>query len=244
MQTPLRLTILLLGFLGSCTSDSDAGRGDPHRSDTASVAAQPAAPPAPTAGRTVFDFDREKPGALPVGWKAEGTQQHGPVATWSVSADGTAPSKPNVLALTNAQQGSDDTFNLCWTDRVRFQDGRVELALKAVSGEVDQGGGPIWRVQDKNNYYICRANPLESNLRVYYVKDGARKQLATASIEIPSGTWMTIAIEHRGSRIVCFLNGAKLLEATDEHLPAAGGVGVWTKADSLAHFDDLVVTDG
>ena len=34
---------------------------------------------------------------------------------------------------------------------------------------MDQGGGPVWRYQDANNYYIARMNPLEDNYRVYKV---------------------------------------------------------------------------
>jgi hypothetical protein len=178
---------------------------------------------------------------LPAGWKAEGTNQKGPVATWKVIADPTAPSKPNVLSLTSPNHDSGSTFNICWTDRVRFKEGRIELSLKPNAGKEDQGGGPIWRVQDKDNYYICRANPLESNFRVYYVQNGSRHQLASADLAIAAGKWHTIAIEHRGEHIACWLDGAKLLDATDDHLPSAGGVGVWTKSDAASSFDDLKI---
>jgi hypothetical protein len=46
----------------------------------------------------------------------------------------------------------------------------VSVAVRADGGEVDQGGGPMWRVQDADNYYVCRFNPLESNFRVYFVQ--------------------------------------------------------------------------
>ena len=36
-------------------------------------------------------------------------------------------------------------------------------------------------------------------------------------------------------------DGAKLLDATDDHLPSAGGVGVWTKSDAASSFDDLKI---
>lgn len=193
---------------------------------------------------SALNFDKDAAGKLPEGWRAEGTNQNGPVATWEVTADPTAPSKPNVLALTASTHGSSGTFNICWTDRIRFQDGTIELSLRPESGAEDQGGGPIWRVKDKDNYYICRANPLESNFRVYYVKDGARKQLASAKLDIPSNKWHTIRIEQHGSHIVCSFDGQKLLEADDNTLPEAGGIGLWTKADAVTAFDNLNVTPG
>jgi hypothetical protein len=228
MKAALLIASAMLLFSSSCSSESDGGQ---HAGTAA----------APKAGRTVFAFDQEKLGGLPPGWKAEGTQPKGPVATWNVIADDTAPSKPNVLSLTKTNHDSGSTFNICWTDRVRFQDGRVEVSLKANSGQEDQGGGPIWRVQDKDNYYVCRANPLENNFRVYYVQGGSRTQIATADARIPSGKWSTIAIEQHGEHIGCFLNGEKLLDVTDKHIPGAGGVGVWTKADAASSFDDITI---
>jgi hypothetical protein len=228
--------------LAAVTCISSSCSSDAGRSQKAASAAQPVVPSAaPTAGRTVFAFDQDRVGELPAGWKAEGTNQSGPVATWQIIADATAPSKPDVLSLTKTNHDSGSTFNICWTDRARFEDGRMEIALKPNSGAEDQGGGPIWRVQDKDDYYVCRANPLESNFRLYYVKDGSRTQLATANVPIQSGRWHTIAVEHHGQKIVCFLDGEKLLEATDDHIPGAGGVGVWTKSDAASSFDDITI---
>jgi hypothetical protein len=189
----------------------------------------------------ILGFDQDPVAALPAGWRIQGTNQKGPLATWKVVEDPSAPSSPRALALTATNHESGGTFNLCWTDRERFSDGAIEVSLKPVSGSEDRGGGPIWRVQDANNYYICRANPLESNFRVYYVKDGSRKQLASANAEIASGVWHRIRIEHSGEQITCYLDGKKLLDASDDHLPQSGGVGLWTKADAVTTFDDIHV---
>lgn len=184
-----------------------------------------------------FNFNDVDVGTVPAGWKVEGTRQQGPLATWEVTSD----ESERVLTLTRPNHDSNGTFNLCWTDTVPFKDGEISLRLRANSGEVDQGGGPIWRARDKDNYYICRANPLENNFRLYHVKDGTRKQLASATVTIPAGEWHTISVRHDGSHIVCALNGAKLLDVTDNTLPEAGGVGFWTKADAAASFDDLKI---
>ena len=102
---------------------------------------------------------------------------------------------------------------------------------------------PIWRVEDKDNYYVARYNPLENNFRLYYVKDAARKILASATprLEIKAGEWFTIRIVQQGPRIECWLNGEKLLTVTDVTLTRAGGVGLWTKADATTSFDDFSV---
>jgi hypothetical protein len=193
--------------------------------------------PAPGSG---LNFDQDAAGALPSGWQAGTTGKQGADASWGVRADQGALSKPNVLALTAINHSSQNAFNLCWSKAKPFRDGVVEVAVRADAGVVDQGGGPIWRVQDANNYYVCRFNPLETNYRVYVVKDGVRKQLATALAPDTKG-WRRIKVQHTGNQITCWLDGNKLLEASDSAITAAGGVGLWTKADARTSFDDLVV---
>jgi hypothetical protein len=193
---------------------------------------------------TIVNFDSDQPGVTPAAWRAEGTSQQGPLASWQVMADATAPSGPNVLTLSKSNHDSSGTFNVCWTDQVRFGEGTLEVAFKAIAGEQDQGGGPMWRVKDANNYYICRANPLEGNFRVYVVKDGSRTQLASAKADVASGQWHRIKVEHIGTHIVCWLDGMKHLEADDPTFSEAGGVGVWTKADAVTSFDDLKFDGG
>lgn len=188
-----------------------------------------------------WSFEEDAVEALPSGWKIEGTQQDGPLATWAVTEEASAPDGKKALTLTSPNHTSSSTFNLCWTNAVTFKDGEIEVKLKANAGAEDQGGGPIWRVRDKDNYYICRANPLESNLRVYFVKEGKRKQLGSATVDIASGAWQGITIRHVGSHMECLLNGKKLLDVDDSTFPDAGGVGVWTKADAATSFDGLEV---
>ena len=199
-------------------------------------------PSANAPGKATFlGFEGEREGTLPPGWRVGGTNQQGPLARWQVVVDPSAPTPSRALALSESAHRSGSTFNLCWSEALRFEDGVVELALKANGGEEDQGGGPMWRFQDEDNYYVCRVNPLESNFRVYFVKDGQRKQLASAKVEVATGTWHRIRVEHVGERIRCALDGAWLLEASDASLPGAGGVGFWTKADAVTAFDDLRV---
>lgn len=194
------------------------------------------------AKRVAFNFDSLKPGTLPQGWKAEETGQDKVAARWQVIEDPTAPSGKNVLAIT-APGSSGDSFNLCWTGSVSFKDGEVSVRFRPVKGESDQGGGIMWRVQDKDNYYVVRHNPLENNLRLYFVKGGKRKMLKSASKKIPAGEWNAMRITQKGSRIEAFLNNERLIEAEDSAIPEPGGVGLWTKADALTSFDDLEIME-
>lgn len=190
---------------------------------------------------SVWSFDALEVGSLPEGFRIEGTNPRGPLASWSVEADASAPSSPNVLALTDTKEGGGSSFNLCWTDNATFKDGVIEVKVKAGSGREDQGGGPIWRVQDRDNYYIARWNPLEDNFRVYIVKAGRRKMLEGGRVKGDPATWHTIRIEQMGDEIRCSFDGKALDLVRDSSFPDAGGVGLWTKADAATSFDDFEV---
>jgi len=186
-------------------------------------------------------FDNVKTGQLPAGWKIEATNQKGPLATWKVIEDSTAPSGNKVLALTSPNHDFGGTFNICWTKDIKFLNGKIKVMFKANTGEEDEGGGVIWRAQDKGNYYIARYNPLENNFRIYFIKNEARKILASARIKLLKGKWQEMEIVQNGKHITGYLNGKKLLEADDNTFTKPGGVGLWTKADAVTSFDNFEV---
>src|ERR1035437_4799802 len=93
-------------------------------------------------------FDKAKPGKLPPHWT--GTLTGTGEAKWSVEREDSAPSKPNVL-----KQSGEGTYPICIKDDASLKDGFVEVKFKPLSGKEDQAGGVIWRVQDKDNYYVC-----------------------------------------------------------------------------------------
>lgn len=172
----------------------------------------------------------------------------GVLALWGqdVTTNGTARvDSPRILSIPSPQ---DQTYNLFWTPQPKLADLRLTVRMQARSGVVDQGGGPMWRVQNRDHYYICRANPLESNFRLYKVVGGVRTQLASVKVYMPPatdsapGAWHTIEVTHIGDRITCTLDGASRLEVIDNAISQAGGVGVWTKADAVAWFDDFSAT--
>ncbi len=141
-----------------------------------------------TEGKRAWNFDAGTPGKVPTGWSIRQTNPTKAMATWRVTADGTAPSKSNVFALTGSAN-YDGTFNLAIAEGTSFKDLDLSVKVKAVRGDEDQGGGPIWRCKDEDNYYISRFNPLEGNYRVYKVVNGRRKQLKTVKVETEAGRW-------------------------------------------------------
>jgi hypothetical protein len=185
-----------------------------------------------TAAAQTASFDTDPVGALPSGWRAGFTGHGSP--RWTVEADASAPSKPNVL-----KQSGSGTFPWCVRPNVSIADGYVEVKLKPLSGREDQAGGVVWRWKDGDNYYVARANALENNVSLYYTVNGRRNTLKYVDAPVPGNAWHTLRVEFSGKTIRVIYDGRPTIEMEDAHIAGAGAVGVWTKADSVTLFDDF-----
>jgi hypothetical protein len=212
-----------------------AATGTTLTTSTATSADSVAAPPI----ATTFSFDADAPGEPPKGF-VFGRTGGGRAGRWLVQADTAARSAPRLLA----QVDSDDTnfrFPVALAPESQRRDVRVSVSCRMVSGRVDQACGLVLRYRDENNYLITRANALEDNIRLYAVKDGKRDELASHDIEVAPHVWYDYRFEARGEKLRVWWDGKLVLEHRDKTFVGAGSVGVWTKADSVTHFDDLIV---
>lgn len=185
-----------------------------------------------TAAAQTAGFDSDPTGAPPSGWRSGVTGRGTP--KWTVEADSSAPSRPNVL-----RQSGSGTFPWCIRSDVSLADGHVEVKFKPVSGREDQAGGVVWRWKDGDNYYVARANALENNVSLYFTANGRRNTLKYVDAQVQSNAWHTLRVEFSGSRIRVIYDGKLTIEMEDAHIVGAGAVGVWTKADSVTLFDDF-----
>jgi hypothetical protein len=186
---------------------------------------------APAHAETV-NFDSDKPGTAPGGWHCGSTGGGAP--RWTVEADTSAPSKPNVL-----KQSGAGTFPWCVKTGTSLADGMVEVKFKPLSGREDQAGGLVWRWKDGNTYYVARANALENNVSLYYTERGRRITIKYVDAPVAGNAWHTLRVEFKGTRMRVLLDGKAFIEQDDSHIAGPGAVGVWTKADSITAFDDF-----
>jgi hypothetical protein len=177
---------------------------------------------------------------VPTGWKVAETGSKGKPGKWEVIADATAPSAPNVVALTKTQN-TGNTFNLLMAEGAKLKDLDLEVKVRVISGKKNKGSGLFWRAVDPNNYYLARWTPLSKNIRVYCIKDGKPKRLATVNVKVDPNAWHTIKVNHQGDKIVASLDGKKLIDVNDTTLANAGTIGLCTRGDAAAAFDDLRV---
>ncbi len=192
---------------------------------------------------TLFDFENNEKGKLPVGWSQYFTGR-GKITDWKIVDD-----KGNKVLAQLSQDRPNYHFNDIVFDDLSIKNIELEVRMKGVDGDMDQGGGFIWRFTDKNNYYVVRANPLEDNVVLYKVKNGRRTDLPvvgkgrTYGVDVsPLGHgWNKLGLVVQDDLFSVFLNGNEIFQVKDNTFTKAGKIGLWTKADAVTYFDDFRV---
>lgn len=208
-------------------------------------------------GETI-DFEQAARGRLPSDWSEAATSAgwftaitgKGKPPQWEVLPDATAPSGSKILAQLSDDRTS-GRFPLAVYGRADLVNGKVQVKFKPISGSVDQAAGLVWRYRDENNYYIVRANALEDNVVLYKVENGKRSALSPIGRKgdygvkhtVPANKWSTLGVAFADSTFTVSFDGKQLFEVQDSTFAGAGKVGLWTKADSVTHFDDFEVLE-
>lgn len=160
--------------------------------------------------------------------------------TWLIQPDATAPSRPNVLAQISTDN-TKNSFPIAVETKSKYQDLDLAVQIKLVDGQTDRSGGIIFRYQDAENYYLLRVNALDNQIGLYHVANGDLKPISETKLAAPPNGWHALRIIFKADNIQAFFDGSKYVDAKDNSLSGAGLIGFWTHADSVAHFDDLVV---
>lgn len=177
-------------------------------------------------------------GSAPDGFELLHTD--GPPGHWVIRSRTDAPSAPAALAQEDSARVS-SRFAVAAASGATFGDVSLAVRCAAIGGSIDRACGIVWRLGSAENYYLARANALENNVRLYYVRDGRRHEIAGWDGAVTSCTWHSLRADMRGDLIEVYWNGRRVIEARDDHFRQPGRVGLWTKADSRTLFDDLVV---
>jgi hypothetical protein len=137
------------------------------------------------------------------------------------------------------QRATNNAFNVIVAPGGPYTDVDVSVRFKPMSGQEDASGGIVFRFSE-GRYYVVRANALEDNFNLYYY-DRSRHQITGARVKAPAlGQWHKLRITAEGDHIKGWLDEQLLIDHRDSRFKS-GRVGVWTKADSITAFDDLLI---
>ncbi len=192
---------------------------------------------------TTFSFSNNEIGKIPNGWSQYFTAR-GERTEWKIVDD----SGNKVLAQLS-QDNPNYHFNEIVFDGFKIRNAELKVRIKGVKGNMDQGGGFVWRFIDADNYYVVRANPLEDNVVLYKVENGKRTDLPlinkgkTYGVDVePLGSgWNDLKLTVVDNLFTVYLNNTQLFQVEDNTFTKAGKIGLWTKADALTYFDDFQV---
>ena len=190
------------------------------------------------------DFNQDAVDQPPKGFEFGYTAGAGKPGKWVVQAEGS-----NKFLAQTDPDSTRSRFPVAVITDVSATDVDLSVRFKPISGRVDQAAGLVWRYQNQDNYYIVRANALEDNVVLYKVEGGKRTDLPLKGegrtygkkTEVPANQWSTLRVVANGRLFEVYFNGSKLYGVEDATFSKPGKVGVWTKADSVTHFDDLTV---
>jgi hypothetical protein len=163
----------------------------------------------------------------------------GAPARWKVVADETVAQGRAVAQVSTDQ--TDHRFPLAVYLPFSAKDVEVTVRFKPIAGTIDQAGGVAVRLRTSDDYYVAGANALEGNVRFYRVVRGESQQIATVDTKVAPMQWHTLTVRAQGDRFVIVFDDKELIKTTDRTFPRDGKVALWTKADSITYFDQLLI---
>ena len=185
------------------------------------------------------DIASMQPGLKPIGFSFARTGQ-GEAGDWRVVSDFTT-AQEKAIAQTSTDT-TDYRFPLAIYDAVSARNVDVTVRFRSVGGKVDQAGGIVVRLTSADNYYVVRANALEDNVRLYRVLNGRREQIGGVNTKVSSNQWHMLSLRAEDDRFTVSFDGKEVFSAQDKTFANSGKVALWTKADSVTHFDSIAIT--
>ncbi|MBS0537499.1 MAG: hypothetical protein JSR47_02005 [Proteobacteria bacterium] len=142
-----------------------------------------------------------------------------------------------------AGDATDLRFPLCISAQVTALDFDATLRFKLVSGTHQRAAGLVMRALSASDYYVARASGIDNTVRFYRVAGGRRAELGGKQVPVSTGEQHALRVTAKRDKFEVFLDDVSLFKVTDAGLLQPGPIGVWSQADSVTHFQSLVVGD-
>ncbi len=197
----------------------------------------------------IWNFDSYANGTTPDGFVSLGSGEEG---SWIVKADDSAPSKLNVLAKlvtkTNNKDNDKDQphYQMLINEGRNYGAYKVSMMFKIIPSGTDQAAGLVFRFQDRSHYFVLDADAQNDRFSLCIAETDkliCRSEVDVYKVthkHITTGEWHTITawVAHQG--IAGYLDDTLLVRNYDAHY-ITGQIGLWTKGDTEAYFDDLKI---
>jgi len=165
-----------------------------------------------------------------------------PRGTWIATADATAVSAPNVLALRTAQTAVIEETGLVILPGNYRTDFTLTAKIRARSASpAGWGVGLVFRYRDAENHYRFRFT--SGGLALDKVVRGTKSTVWSQSTTMNTGTWYTLSVVASGTSLTLKKDGVTLTTVSDTSF-GIGDLGVISLNGGLPSVDDVSVTTG
>lgn len=184
-----------------------------------------------------WDFDSYQNGTVPQEFTELSTDQK---SSWIIKSESSAISKPNVLERVPTNDNTTDYHLQLIPDSPSVDTENVTMSFKIVSGENAKSAGMILRFIDQKHYFVLMADSMQN--RISLCKNTPDFLICNydKSVTIAPGEWHTMKALISSQGIAAFFDGQLIIKAND-HNYQSGAVGMWTKKDTGAYFDDFKI---
>lgn len=228
------------GVSASATEQTPAAIRGPS-ANSGAMLAQPSTPPTrgtklPRTTERIWTFDAERLDTAPAGFTFARAGAGSP-GRWIVINDPSASSGTMVLAQLDPDPTPDRVL-IAIENPMSIRDVHLSVRCRIVSGSFDQTCGLVARYRDPKNYFVTRASARDNAISLSIVQEGQLQELARWQGQVTATVWHSYRFEVRGLHLEVFWDGEQVIDYRGAFTDA-GRVGVETKADSIAYFDDL-----
>ena len=181
-----------------------------------------------------WDFDSFVDDMSPPGFSVMTTDQD---QSWIVKADPSAPSNPNVLAKIVFNDTADYHAQL-FPDSPTVSSANITMKFKIVSGQKAQSAGLLLRFIDHKHFFVIMADSMTNRLSLCRQTPDYLICNYDKNVTITLGKWHDLKALLSTQGIGVYLDGKVIIRANDQNYQS-GDVGLWTKQDTTAYFDDV-----
>lgn len=159
-------------------------------------------------------------------------------AAWMVTPDATAPSAPNVVAVTSGCD-SGACFRLLVADGLAYEYPDLTVRFRPAA-ETAGVGGMVFGVKDAKNFYAALVDVEGRSAQVIKMVDGAVTVLGKTSVTLKAIEWHSLRVQRNTiiskDFIEAFVDGVLVLSVEDQAF-GSGQVGFVTQGKTALFFD-------
>jgi hypothetical protein len=181
-----------------------------------------------------WTFDQDELNKTPGGFAGRSSGDE-PPATWTVQQDDTAPSRPNVVAVTSHCAGC---FQLLLAEGLDYE--YPDLTVRFRGGKGTAIGGVVFGAKDAANFYAAVVDMTGLTVQVIRMLDGKETVLAQSPVKLKAVDWHSLRVQRNTiiskDFIELFVDGTLVLSVEDQML-GLGQVGLLARRNSSLLFD-------